>query len=345
MRVLHLPNNIASQISISVRALRDIGIEARGLAPKGLITSNDVIEPLLLPTDTQRVRRLISNMQQRAKILRAIYWSDVVHWHFHWSMAGAMDVKWAKQLRKKRIVEFWGSDIRIPEIESADNPYYAAAHLHSEYRSTETLEKSRLVQSTFASLGAIVLVPDGQMKSYIQADLIAKTDRVRQRIYLPDYEPIYPSSLQDRPVILHSPSASVMKGTAFVKASVAKLQKSHKFDFKLLQGVPHHEAKCLIQSCDIFVDQFVLGAHGLAALEAMAYGKPVVCYIKPAMLIDYPASLPIVNATQETLTEVLAELLEDPSRRHELGRQGRAYVEKYHDAHKLAQQLVDIYKA
>lgn len=31
MKVLHLPTNIASQISVSVRALRDIGVDARGL--------------------------------------------------------------------------------------------------------------------------------------------------------------------------------------------------------------------------------------------------------------------------------------------------------------------------
>jgi len=31
MRVLHLPTNIASQISVTVRALRDVGVEARGI--------------------------------------------------------------------------------------------------------------------------------------------------------------------------------------------------------------------------------------------------------------------------------------------------------------------------
>lgn len=57
------------------------------------------------------------------------------------------------------------------------------------------------------------------------------------------------------------------------------------------------------------------------------------------------SKLPIVNATEDTLGEVLEGLLTDGARRYELGVRGRAFVEKYHDALKVASELVAIYEA
>lgn len=72
------------------------------------------------------------------------------------------------------------------------------------------------------------------------------------------------------------------------------------------------DAMQLMAGADMFLDQFVLGDFGVAALEAMALGKPVVCYIKPSLAAEYPADLPIVKATRETLTETLRQLLTNP---------------------------------
>ena len=69
-----------------------------------------------------------------------------------------------------------------------------------------------------------------------------------------------------------------------------------------------------------------------------------VSYINPLMFSRYPADLPVVNANQDTLAEVLGGLLKDGHRRHEVGVQSRAYVEKYHDSGVIAKQLVGIYE-
>jgi glycosyltransferase involved in cell wall biosynthesis len=99
-----------------------------------------------------------------------------------------------------------------------------------------------------------------------------------------------------------------------------------------------------VQKADIFLDQFVLGDHGMAALEAMAFGKPVVCYIKPTIAEKYPNDCPIVNANQDNLSEVLESLLNSGKLRYDIGRKSRSYVEKYHDTTVLANKLLDIYK-
>jgi len=126
--------------------------------------------------------------------------------------------------------------------------------------------------------------------------------------------------------------------------AVKQLQGSYDFEFRLIHGVSHSEALKAIRDCDIMVDQIIVGSHGLAALEAMAFGKPTLCYIKPSLVPTYPPALPIVNASKENITRVLAGLLKDRKKRHEIGRQSRAYVEKYHDAHKVARDLVTIYE-
>jgi glycosyltransferase involved in cell wall biosynthesis len=82
----------------------------------------------------------------------------------------------------------------------------------------------------------------------------------------------------------------------------------------------------------------------MATLEAMAFGKPVVCYIKKLLSEVYGPDLPVVNATQETLAEALLALLQDARRRQELGRLGRAYVEQYADMKIVAPQILAAYR-
>jgi glycosyltransferase involved in cell wall biosynthesis len=162
-------------------------------------------------------------------------------------------------------------------------------------------------------------------------------------VWLPEFDSNPPDPARNRPVIVHSPSAPNAKGTPAVLAAIEGLRDRFDFDFQLIQGMPRRQALEMVRDADIFLDQFVLGSYGMAALEAMALGKPVLCYIKPSLATQYPSDLPIVNATQESLTDVLARLLADGAQRHEIGLCSRAYVERYHDAIKIASELKGIY--
>lgn len=344
MRILHLPYNIASQISVTVRALRAVGADARGLAESGVVTANDSYEPLPAAVGP-RARRLAQKLRGMLVVARAISWADVVHWHYDaYAARSAADLRLARRLGKRRIVEFWGSDIRIPAIEARDNPYYARVFAASEYHGVESYTNSRRRQERFARQGVAALAPCPSMVPHVITDLFPYLYRTRQRIALADYAPAYPDAAATRPLVIHSPTAPIAKGTYAVEAAVEQLGRTHALEYRRVQGVPYAQARMLMQGCDIFVDQLICGSHGLAALEAMAFGKPVICYIKPSMAAQYPPELPIVSATVDDLPEVLARLLEDGALRRELGRRGRAYVEKYHDSHMLARQLIAIYQ-
>ena len=97
------------------------------------------------------------------------------------------------------------------------------------------------------------------------------------------------------------------------------------------------------------VDQLLCGWYGGLAVELMALGKPVICYIREADLQFIPAEmrqeLPLINATPGTIYDVLKEWLTvRRDRLPQVGRQSRDYVETWHDPLKIAARLKDDYE-
>lgn len=346
MKVLHLPFNIASQISVTVQALRREGIDARGLV-LGNHTIQDPTGIELLPNPLRRrthpIRGRLQRWANRRAILDAIRWADVIHWHYGWALPEAYDVQFAEKLGKPGIVEFWGSDIRMPRIAAADNPYMAKMYNDNPSIEKNNNESSFCCQRQFSSHGVACLIPGPDILSCVDPVSFPSFYQTFSRIDIGGYPAVYPDFNKPIPHVVHMPSDKTFKGTDAVLRAVETLQKTHSFTFQLIHNVKRSEALTLVQECDVFLDQFVIGVHGLAASESMALGKPIICYINPSLMSKYPADLPIVVANQDNLAEVLGGLLVDGRRRHEIGRQSRAYVEKYHDSRVIARQLVEIY--
>ena len=144
--------------------------------------------------------------------------------------------------------------------------------------------------------------------------------------------------------MIHCPSKKATKGTKYVLQIIEKLKQTHDFEFKLVHGLSHHKALEIIRNCDIMLDQFVLGDYGVVSTEAMAMGKPTVCWIRPEVVKLLPPDIPIVNASLDNLGDVLARLIHDGKLRHQIGLDSRKFVETYHDAHKCARDIVKIYE-
>ena len=106
----------------------------------------------------------------------------------------------------------------------------------------------------------------------------------------------------------------------------------------------HLEAIKVYQKADIIVDQLLAGTYGVFALEGMAMGKPVITYITEEMKKTLPGSLPIVSANPDNIKEKLEMLIQDGQLRRKLGKEGRVYVEAYHDYKKNAKLLGRIYE-
>jgi glycosyltransferase involved in cell wall biosynthesis len=112
--------------------------------------------------------------------------------------------------------------------------------------------------------------------------------------------------------------------------------------------VRHDEAVERYKRADIVVDQLKTGWYGVFAIEGMALGKPVVTYLHDEAVARteqaFGVEVPIVSANPETLVERLRPLVESADERRRVGEASREYVERVHDAEKLADRLIEIYE-
>lgn len=345
MNVLLLPHNIASDISHKVRALNSIGINAQGLAlPSSQIQTMTDVKMLANYTKNPFANRL-RGLQNLRSIYQAIRRADIIHWTYSLGVLPlGLDEKILSFFNKPGVVQWYGSDIRNPKIESEINPFYREVFRDEDYEyKDESASASLKNQQRFARLGFFPL-EFPEMSHYIRADLFPVRFQTRQMVVLADHEPEFPNPQTRKPLIVHSPSAPVAKGTKYVLAAIEYLKSKYDFEFVLVENLARAEALKIMRRCDIFIDQLIIGSHGYAAIEAMAFGKPVVCYINEKIKEKYPPDLPIVNANPETITEKLELLIKNGERRNELGKKGRSYVEKYHGDRKIAEDLAETYR-
>jgi glycosyltransferase involved in cell wall biosynthesis len=149
--------------------------------------------------------------------------------------------------------------------------------------------------------------------------------------------------------ILHAPTSQDIKGTRYVFEAIEALKGSHpELDFLIVENLPHSEVRGLYERADLVIDQLLVGWYGGLAVEAMALGKPVVCYIREEDLVSIPelmrAELPVIRADKGTLLPILQRAMEDRSGLVGIGARSREYVEHWHDPLKVAAQTKATYE-
>jgi len=335
-------------MSVTVRALRSLGVDAQGIAlPGSALLDPDGLRTLPAARRDHPLSWLAARMKGLAWVLPADSRADVVHWYFGApALPAALDVRWAQTLRRASIVEFNGSDVRIGDIVGRGNPFYAAAGPAYEYRQMETRGQSFTRQRTFARRGVSACLVPPSFDRYLEPGLFSRVEAGGNRVWIGEYTPAFPDPSAERPVVVHAPTAPASKGTPAVMRAVEELRRrGAEFEFVLLDGVPRRRALDAIRSCDVLLDQFVVGdGYGVTAVEAMAFGKPVVGYLNPMLRDSFPEDLPIVQATQDDLADVLGELLADGGRRRTVGEEGRAFAKRHHDAVRFAERLIEVYR-
>lgn len=117
-----------------------------------------------------------------------------------------------------------------------------------------------------------------------------------------------------------------------------------------LHNVPNKFVRYYQLQADIVVDMLTFGCYGANVREAMMLGKPVVCYMRPEFLEnikkqlpEYIEELPIINATPESVYDVLKDLVLNPDKRLEIGRRSREFAVKWHSAENAAKRMERVY--
>lgn len=138
-----------------------------------------------------------------------------------------------------------------------------------------------------------------------------------------------------------------IKGSRFVERAVQQL-KEEGIDVESLSpsGVMSREMRFLQVQADVVVDQLIYGTWGSTSLEALALGRPVVCYVRPSwrkFLEDrFPEirDLPIVTADPTSISATLRELCLDRDLRLELGARGREFARQFLDVTRNCDELI-----
>ncbi|WHF46655.1 glycosyltransferase [Bacillus licheniformis] len=101
----------------------------------------------------------------------------------------------------------------------------------------------------------------------------------------------------------------------------------------------------MYQKADLIIDQLHIGSYGLFAVESMAMGKPVICWISDFMKDHYPSELPLIRANPANITEVIESVLKNRDMLPEIGQKGRKYAEVHHDMVKNSKKTLAVYQS
>jgi glycosyltransferase involved in cell wall biosynthesis len=150
--------------------------------------------------------------------------------------------------------------------------------------------------------------------------------------------------------VLHAPNHRAIKGTRFLIEACDELKaEGVPIELQVVEGIPNRQLRELMQEADIVADQFVMGWYALFAIEAMALGKPVLCYLRPDLLelytlFSFAGECPLVDAPPLEIKEPLRRLVENPDLREEIGQRGRRYVEDHHSLESIGGMFDGIFR-
>ncbi len=374
LRVLHCPNTVAGNPQSLARAERAAGLESWSVSfhrsPYGY-SSDEILWK-------DRNRYLVREMRRWGLLRRALRDFDVVHFNFgssilpHWIPAESLcengkppilariynlyatvfelrDLPLLKRAGKVIAVTYQGDDARqgdycLSHFETTfarevDAGYYTPAGDRRKRRNIAVF--SRYADLVYALNPDLlhVLPAAARFMPYAHVDLSEWT----------------PSPMDKppgaRPLVVHAPSDQKVKGTRYILDAVSRLRSEGvSFDFVLVESMSNEAARRIYEKADLLVDQLLAGWYGGVAVEFMALGKPVVCYLRESDLRFLPEAMrrqiPIIRAESFSLHSVLKEWL--TVRRHDLGEvgmQSRAYVEAWHDPARISRDLKRDYES
>lgn len=141
-----------------------------------------------------------------------------------------------------------------------------------------------------------------------------------------------------------------IKGSPHIIAAIDRLKsEGYSVEYHYLKDIPARNMRYYQVQADIVVDQLIYGWWGSAAIEGMALGKPVVCYLSPSwkkiFLQSFPeyTSLPIVEANTGNIYEVLKKLATDKEYREQKGKESRQFAQQHFDVRRNARELEKIF--
>ena len=361
MRILHCPTTTGGNPQGLARAERLIGLESRSVAfTQNYIAyrSDEVLWQEGAPLWQQQLRcwNLLKRAYREFDVVHYNAGSSILPWSFSGRWASRGSPKWMiytvyanvcrmveRSLLHNKVVAvtFQGDDARQGDYCRQHFDISIAHETGSSYYTPASDERTRQRIAWFDEYADLIYA--------VNPDLLwVLPERARFVPYahldITDWVPVAKTP-SDTPIVIHAPSHRGAKGTAHILEAVDRLKaEGVAFEFVLVEKLSNTEARKLYERADLVVDQLLAGWYGGFAVEAMALGKPVICYLRDSDFGFLPeamrSELPLINAQPASISDVMREWL--TSRRGELqarGRASRQYVERWHDPLRIAQGI------
>jgi hypothetical protein len=229
-------------------------------------------------------------------------------------------------------------DLRDPVIDLENNPYSPWRYGYSATSPADDVIRRAYLDHLQCHVDQF-LVQDPELGQYMP------NAKIVPRALELDKWPHAGLEPTDKPIVVHGPSNQLVKGTKFVLEACEELKdEGLNFELKLITGMAHEEAVSWYRRSDILVDQLHIGAYGVLAMEGMALGKAVMCYLREDLFKPVYGDMPIVNCNPDNFKDQLRTLIKDYEMRKDFSLRARAFVEKHHDVNNAAPLLKSVYE-
>lgn len=201
----------------------------------------------------------------------------------------------------------------------------------------------------------LVEMVDGVIPCLYEYDVGYELEKIKnKRKYIPfpfslDGIEFSPNRIINKPNIIHVETRSGFKGTHHVKEAFKKIEGRNDISCELLTRMPFKIFKEKMATANIVIDQLNSYSYAYTAINALAAGKIVISGFEDEIIEKYKFDVcpALVNSkpNPEDLIEKINALCRNSNEFIEWGRSGREYVEKVHDAEKIAFRYLEEWSA
>lgn len=140
---------------------------------------------------------------------------------------------------------------------------------------------------------------------------------------------------RDRIKVVHAPTNPNAKGTLQIAPVAQRLHDEGVIEYVELKGIPNDEMPQVFADADVVLDQFRSGDYGVAACETMAAGRVLLAHVSDQVrdVVEESAGmpLPIVEATIDSMEQVLRDIAADRERYRAIAAAGPEFVRRLHN--------------
>lgn len=250
--------------------------------------------------------------------------------------------RWLDQHGIRRAYVSHGSDVRHPDLHSQTSPW-------SPFRDQDWEKRSALVALAERNT-AFLREQTGHPLFVVTADLLLD---LPDAVWLPNVVDTRTWANQrtaltgDTVRVLHAPTDPHIKGSDLVAPAVERLQSAGKIVYLRVRGAAFAQMPGTYADADVVLDQFRIGIYSTTALEAMASGRLVLGFLLPHVRAlaerESQMDVPIVQATPDTIEDVLADVAARPDHYRPIAEAGPAFVRRLHSGAYSARVLADAF--